>query len=205
MEKVVFFCVFSYGIIQITSSEHDVTLLRFQLNENIRLNCTVSDKIKIAWYHQNPDSGRLTLVISMLYSMILVNHEYRNHARFEGNRVNNTLVITGLRESDSGLYFCGTSMDFNSVMHFNKPIRLVMEDETTDKEGKVHSITEPPENVEITASSVGMILTERELIFSGAGLAVLVFFLATVIAGGIIHSYGWQKGWAAAKRAGLTD
>ncbi len=48
-------------------------------------------------------------------------------------------------------------------------------------------------------------LTERVLIFGGVGLAVLVCFLATVVAGGIIHYYGWQKGWAAAKRAGLTD
>ncbi len=43
------------------------------------------------------------------------------------------------------------------------------------------------------------------MIYSGVGLAVFVFFLATVIARGIIHYYGWQKGWAAAKRAGLTD
>ncbi|KAK2887755.1 hypothetical protein Q8A67_015983 [Cirrhinus molitorella] len=85
-------------------------------------------------------------------------------------------------------------MDFNTEMHFNKPIRLVMEDKATDREDKVHSITEPPENVEITVSTVGVMLTERELIFSGAGLAVLVLFLATVVAGGIIHYYGWRKG-----------
>ncbi|KAL1254891.1 hypothetical protein QQF64_012952 [Cirrhinus molitorella] len=74
-------------------------------------------------------------------------------------------------------------------------------DKATDREGTVHSVTEAPENVEITVSTVGVMLTERELIFSGVGLAVLMFFLATVIAGGIIHSYGWRKGWAAAKRA----
>ncbi len=55
------------------------------------------------------------------------------------------------------------------------------------------------------ASTVGVMLTERVMIFRGVGLAVLVCFLATVVAGGIIHYYGWQKGWAAAKRAGLTD
>ncbi|KAK2887758.1 hypothetical protein Q8A67_015986 [Cirrhinus molitorella] len=80
-----------------------------------------------------------------------------------------------------------------------------MEDGTNDREDQVHSVTEPPEDVEITVSTVGVMLTERELIFSGAGLAVLAIFLATVVAGGIVHSYGWQKGWAAAKRAGLTD
>ncbi len=37
--------------------------------------------------------------------------------------------------------------------------------------------------------------------FGGVGLVVLVFFLTKVIAGGIIHYQGWQKGWAAAKRS----
>ncbi|KAL0167326.1 hypothetical protein M9458_039170, partial [Cirrhinus mrigala] len=50
-------------------------------------------------------------------------------------------------------------------------------------------------------STVKVTLTERELIFGGAGLSVLLLFLATAVAGGIIHSYGWRKGWAAAKRA----
>ncbi|XP_058609760.1 uncharacterized protein LOC131525823 isoform X1 [Onychostoma macrolepis] len=77
--------------------------------------------------------------------------------------------------------------------------------EITDKEDKVHSVTEPPEDVEITASTVAVMLTERVMVFGGVGLAVFVLFLATVIAGGIIHYYGWQKGWTAAKRAGLTD
>ncbi len=37
--------------------------------------------------------------------------------------------------------------------------------------------------------------------FGGVGLAIAVFFVATVIAGGIIHYNGWQKGWTAAKRS----
>ncbi len=36
--------------------------------------------------------------------------------------------------------------------------------------------------------------------FGGVGLAIAVFFVATVVAGGIIHYHGWQKGWAAAKK-----
>ncbi len=47
----------------------------------------------------------------------------------------------------------------------------------------------------------GVTLTERVLMFGGVGLAIAVFFVATVIAGGIIHYRGWQKGWAAAKRS----
>ncbi|KAL1254915.1 hypothetical protein QQF64_012976 [Cirrhinus molitorella] len=210
MEKVMFFCVFSYRIIQISSSdvsEHNVTLVRFQLNENISLNCNGSNRqTKAAWYHQNPDTGRLTLLLTVYYKDYTVNYQYKYHVKLNGYGGNNTLVIIGLTESDSGLYFCGTSMDSHyTPMQFHKPIRLVMEDKATDREGTVHSVTEAPENVEITVSTVGVMLTERELIFAGAGLAVLVSFLATVVAGGIIHSYGWRKGWAAAKRAGLTD
>ncbi len=44
---------------------------------------------------------------------------------------------------------------------------------------------------------------ERALMFGGVGLAIAVFFVATVVAGGIIHYRGWQKGWAAAKRSSL--
>ncbi|XP_052439536.1 uncharacterized protein LOC127978691 isoform X6 [Carassius gibelio] len=64
---------------------------------------------------------------------------------------------------------------------------------------------EEKEDDEITASTVEVMLTERVMVFGGVGLAVFQFFLVTVVAGGIIHCYGWQKGWAAAKRAGVTD
>ncbi len=39
--------------------------------------------------------------------------------------------------------------------------------------------------------------------FGGVGLVIAVFFVATVVAGGIIHYHGWQKGWTAAKRSSL--
>lgn len=44
-------------------------------------------------------------------------------------------------------------------------------------------------------------VTERVLMFGGVGLAIVIFFLATVAAGGIIHHHGWQKGWTAGKDA----
>ncbi len=50
-----------------------------------------------------------------------------------------------------------------------------------------------------------MTTKERALMFGGVGLAIAVFFVATVIAGGIIHYHGWQKGWAAAKRSSLMN
>ncbi|KAL1254889.1 hypothetical protein QQF64_012950 [Cirrhinus molitorella] len=185
MEKIMFFCVFSHRIIQITSSDvadHDVSISRVQLSKNISLNCSMTNKYEISWYHQNLDSGQLTLLMSAKISTVagrklLVKYKPNsNHLKVDADVEINTvsLVISGLTESDLGLYFCGTK-SATSEMHFNKPIRL----QTAD----------------------GVTLTERVLMFGGVGLAVLMFFVATVIAGGIIHHHGWQKGWAAAKRS----
>ncbi|XP_052439534.1 uncharacterized protein LOC127978691 isoform X4 [Carassius gibelio] len=203
MEKIMLFCVFSFLIVQISCSEHNVTLLRFRQNESITLNCSIKEqftyRFRMAWYHQNPESVRLTLLLSANYKSILSYQRHRIFAKIGDNL--SSLVISRLNEADSGLYFCGTpkdsDMQFMQFMHFNKPIRLVMEDGLTDIEEK--------EDDEITASTVEVMLTERVMVFGGVGLAVFQFFLVTVVAGGIIHCYGWQKGWAAAKRAGVTD
>ncbi|XP_052439529.1 uncharacterized protein LOC127978690 isoform X2 [Carassius gibelio] len=208
MEKIMLFCVFSYLIVQISSSdasEHNVTLLRFRLNESITLNCSMTDKHVIAWYHQNPESGQLAMLIfatAMGRKRELVSNRQNTRVIVKADRSRNTasLDITGLMESDSGLYFCGTRLMY-SDMQFEKPIRLQIE----DREDKVQSVTDPPEDDENTASTVEVMLTERVMVFGGVGLAVFQFFLVTVVAGGIIHCYGWQKGWAAAKRAGVTD
>ncbi len=41
--------------------------------------------------------------------------------------------------------------------------------------------------------------------FGGVALAVLLCFLAIIIAGRNIYYHGWQKGWTAAEHAGLSD
>ncbi|KAK9958198.1 hypothetical protein ABG768_012372 [Culter alburnus] len=212
MEKVLFFCVFSCRIIQLTSSdvsEHEVTLLRFQLNEAISLDCNMTDRYEITWYHQNSDSGRLTLLMTAKISSavgrkLLVTYNLnKSRLKFIADtgitRV--SLIITGLTESDSGLYFCGTK-SVTSEMHFDKPIRLEIEDKLTDREDKCNCVTETPDVVEVRD---GVTVTERVLMFGGVGLAAFVFFLATFIAGGIIHHHGWQKGWKEAKRASLMS
>lgn len=115
-------------------SEHEMTLIRVQLNKNIILNCSLTDRFEVSWYHQNPDSGRLTQLISAKTSSVagrklLVTYN-QNWSRLtvkadvEINTV--TLVISGVTESDSGLYFCGTK-SVSSEMYFNNPIRLQME------------------------------------------------------------------------------
>ncbi|KAK9958204.1 hypothetical protein ABG768_012378 [Culter alburnus] len=201
MEKILFFCVFSCRIIQITSSdvsEHHMTLLRFQLNEAISLDCNMTDRYEITWYHQNPDSGRLTLLMIAKTSSVS-GKKTAIDADTGITRV--SLVITGLKESDSGLYFCGTK-SVTSEMHFDKPIRLEIEGKLTDREDKCDCVTEAARVVEVTD---GVTVTERVLMFGGVGLAAFVFFLATFIAGGIIHHHGWQKGWKEAKRASLMS
>ncbi|XP_043088860.1 uncharacterized protein LOC122335156 [Puntigrus tetrazona] len=168
MEKIALFCLFSYRVLQISSGGGDVTLWRFSLNGNITLNCSANDRRRISWYHQNPGSGRLTLLTSLGY----VRTRERSRMVFTRTGSNTTsLLITGLTESDAGLYFCGKSM--HSEMLFNKPIRLVMEDEPTDGEVKVHSVTEPPEEAEI---AVAVTLTERVLIFVELVWLCLCFF-----------------------------
>ncbi|XP_051729478.1 uncharacterized protein LOC127501515 isoform X3 [Ctenopharyngodon idella] len=131
MEKILFFCVFLYRILQITSSdvsEHNVTLLRFQLNGNISMKCNVTSRHEIAWYRQNPDSGRLKLLLLSIFKNLWSIHP-DTPIRVKSERGSNTasLVIENLTESDSGLYFCGTRSR-DQDMHFHKPIRLQLEE-----------------------------------------------------------------------------
>ncbi|KAF4094610.1 uncharacterized protein LOC131535476 isoform X1 [Onychostoma macrolepis] len=202
MEKVIFFfCVFSCWIMQITSNVASVRgsfdLLRVQKGESISLNCSMKNRYEIAWYHLNFE--QINLLISAKKEKIIGNllpNYNQNSTRLKIIAdtwiTRATLVISGVTESDVGLYFCGTKSDAPE-MFFDKPIRLEIEG---------LSLTEEPKEVDITN---GVTTKERALMFGGVGLAVLVFFLATVIAGGIIHYRGWQKGWAAAKRSSLMN
>ncbi|XDV33516.1 hypothetical protein PO909_003905 [Leuciscus waleckii] len=193
MEKVIFFCVFSCWIMQITSSDLSGSSdVRVQMGEDITLTCSMRNRYEVAWYHLR--SEELVLLISAEKDKngrkLLTNYNPNS------NRMNITadswvtrvsLTISGVTESDSGLYFCGTKSDAPE-MHFDKPIRLEIE--------------EPKPEVEIPDE---VTVTERVLMFGGVGLAVFVFFLTTVIAGGIIYHRGQQKGWKAAKQEALIS
>ncbi|XDV33513.1 hypothetical protein PO909_003905 [Leuciscus waleckii] len=214
MEKVIFFCVFSCWIMQITSSDLSGSSdVRVQMGEDITLTCSMRNRYEVAWYHLR--SEELVLLISAEKDKngrkLLTNYNPNS------NRMNITadswvtrvsLTISGVTESDSGLYFCGTKSDAPE-MHFDKPIRLEIEGLFLTEEPKPEVeipglfLTEEPKPKDEIPDEVTV--TERVLMFGGVGLAVFVFFLTTVIAGGIIYHRGQQKGWKAAKQEALIS
>ncbi|XP_058624212.1 uncharacterized protein LOC131535476 isoform X2 [Onychostoma macrolepis] len=152
MEKVIFFfCVFSCWIMQITSNVASVRgsfdLLRVQKGESISLNCSMKNRYEIAWYHLNFE--QINLLISAKKEKIIGNllpNYNQNSTRLKIIAdtwiTRATLVISGVTESDVGLYFCGTKSDAPE-MFFDKPIRLEIEG---------LSLTEEPKEVDITSN-----------------------------------------------------
>ncbi|CAM4640619.1 unnamed protein product [Leuciscus chuanchicus] len=198
MEKVIFFCVFSCWIMRITSSAAGSSdLLRVRMGEDITLNCSMIDRYEMAWFHLN--SEQLNMLISAKKDKtgrkLLIKYN-QNRTRLEITAdswvAKVSLTISGETESDSGLYFRGTN-SAAPEMHFDKPIRLEIGLFATEESKDVVDITD-----EVT-------VTERVLMFGGVGLAVCVFLLTTVIAGGIIYHRGQQKGWRAAKMASMMS
>ncbi len=106
-------------------------LLRVQKGENINLNCSMRNRYEVAWYHLR--SGELELLITAEKDKtgrkLLTNHNpYATRLKMTADAwvTRATLVISGVTESDSGLYFCGTKSDAPE-MFFDKPIRLEIE------------------------------------------------------------------------------
>ncbi|KAL1254896.1 hypothetical protein QQF64_012957 [Cirrhinus molitorella] len=173
-------------------------LLTVQMGGSISLNCSMRKRYEVAWYLLR--SERFNLLISAQtditgrqFLTTYNQNQTRLHITADTWITRSTLVISGVTESDLGLYFCGTKSD-TPEMNFDKPIRLEIEGRHAEDR-----CTELP--VEDADNTDGVTLTERVLMFGGVGFAVVVFFVATVIAGGIIHYRGWQKGWDAAKRS----
>ncbi|XP_067281039.1 uncharacterized protein [Pseudorasbora parva] len=195
MEKaVLFFCVFSSWIMQVTRSDESSDLLIVQMGENIVLNCSMRDRYEVVWFRLRSEMNVLMSVKKDRTGQKLLIIYNQNRTRFnilaDSWVTTASLAISGVSESDSGLYFCGIK-SVMSEMDFDKPIRLEIE-------GLL-----PKEQVDIEGATDEVTVTERVLMFGGVGLAVFVFFLATVAAGGIIHHHGRQKGWKEAKRSFL--
>lgn len=99
-----------------------------QLGENITLNCNMSNRNKISWYHLK--SEKLTLLVSAQKDRttgrkLLI--DYNTNTRLKLNVDSGITVVSlgifEITQSDLGLYFCGTKSDI-SEMHFDKAIRL---------------------------------------------------------------------------------
>lgn len=186
------------------SGQEESSLLTAQLGDNITLNCNMTDRYEIAWYHLN--AAQLTLLVSVEKDSktkirLLISYN-QNKKRMKINRDSEitvvSLVISKITESDLGLYFCGGKSD-TPEMHFDRSIRVQLEENVSIREENEHSDRE--KEVKITDD---LTVTERVLMFGGVGLAFVIFFFATMAAAGVIHQNGWQKGWAEGKDAALN-
>ncbi|KAI7798495.1 uncharacterized protein LOC130567266 [Triplophysa rosa] len=207
MEKIILFYVFSSWIMHITYSDVSVPqqsfLLRAQLGKSISLNCTMLNRYEIAWHHLNCE--QLTLLVTAEKDsktgekLLITYNQNKNHLELKANSGITvvSLVISEVTQSDLGLYFCGTKSD-TPKMHFDRAIRLQTEENLRLRKENCNSQL-GTEQVEITDDD--LTVKERVLMFGGVGLAIVIFFLATVAAGGVIHHRGWQKGWTAGKGA----
>ncbi|RXN34354.1 hypothetical protein ROHU_014980 [Labeo rohita] len=155
-------------------------LLRVQKGESISLNCSMRNRYEINWYLLRYE--KLDLLISAEKDKtgrrLLINYNpYVTRVKMTADTwvTRATVDISGVTESDSGLYFCGTKSDAPE-MFFDKPIRL-----------EIKGLTVVQETKEEADNTDGVKLTERVFMYGGVGLAVLVFFVATFIAGAIIH------------------
>ncbi|XP_039521874.1 uncharacterized protein LOC120475261 isoform X2 [Pimephales promelas] len=153
METVIFFCVFSCWIMQITSSDLSAggsSVVRVRMGENITLNCSMRDRYEVAWYLLRSDELVLLSSAEKDETKLLINYNL-NRTRMKITADNwitrVSLTITRVTESDSGLYFCGVKSDAPE-MFFDKPIRL-------DIEGLFG--TEESKDVDITVVAGGII------------------------------------------------
>ncbi|XDV33503.1 hypothetical protein PO909_003899 [Leuciscus waleckii] len=134
MKKNIFFCVIWFVNMQTYSSDLSVggsSDVRVRMGENITLNCSMRNRDEVAWYRLR--SEELVLLISAEKDktgrrLLTTYNQNRTRMKMTADswvtRV--SLTISGVTESDSGLYFYGIKSD-TPEMHFNKPIRLEIE------------------------------------------------------------------------------
>ncbi|KAK2887747.1 hypothetical protein Q8A67_015975 [Cirrhinus molitorella] len=123
-------------LITVTVTVQGSDLLRVRMGESVSLSCSMTNRYEIAWYHLR--SEQLELLISAdkdeTGRKLLINYN-TNSIRLKLTAdtwvTRATLVISGVTESDSGLYFCGTKSDAPE-MFFDKHIRLEIEVENIE-------------------------------------------------------------------------
>ncbi|KAL1254919.1 hypothetical protein QQF64_012980 [Cirrhinus molitorella] len=114
-------------------------------SESVSLNCSMINRHEIVWYQLRSEKLDQLIVAEKdeTGKKLLINYNRNsNRLKITADRLITTvsLVISGVTESDSGLYFCGTKSD-TPELFFDKPIRLKIED---------LSATEEPKKVDIT-------------------------------------------------------
>ncbi|KAL6473345.1 hypothetical protein MHYP_G00169060 [Metynnis hypsauchen] len=195
-----FLLLLCYGHIQATYGDVKPTsifTLTVQPKENITLICDITDKYEVAWYHLNSMLEELTLLIFAEKTRTRKSLPFsynKNESRFvlsaDSEITIARLTVVEVGKDDLGLYFCGTTAEW-SQMHFARAIKLQFQD--TD-----HLSTPKPSKTE-GESTDEVSMVERLLMLGGVGVAALVFLVATVAAGIMVHKRAWQSGWAAGR------
>ncbi|KAF5900503.1 uncharacterized protein DAT39_009798, partial [Clarias magur] len=95
--------------------------------ENITLPCNITDYPEISWYRLRSDEVKLLVsaeewkLRKTYYPSYKVNESHINVAESRGSV---SLVITGVRETDLGFYYCCGGRTDATHTQFGKPIRL---------------------------------------------------------------------------------
>ncbi|KAL7858722.1 hypothetical protein AOLI_G00188240 [Acnodon oligacanthus] len=109
-----------------SSSVQQVQLGSVHPGENITLHCDITADYEMLWYHQSSEEMKLLVSAGRANKD---KHFFFNYNVDEGhydgteNSGSVSLVIVGVDESDSGLYYCG-GRDHRSLGQFGKAIRL---------------------------------------------------------------------------------
>ncbi|KAL7858851.1 hypothetical protein AOLI_G00189530 [Acnodon oligacanthus] len=195
-----FLLLLSYGHIQAAYGDvkpSSIFTLTVQPKESITLTCDITGKYEVAWYHLNSMLEELTLLIFAKKTRTRKSLPFsynKNESRFvllaDSEITVANLTIIALGKDDLGLYFCGTTAEWSQML-FARAIKLQFKD-TDHLSSPKPSTTEGEKTDEVS-------MVERLLMLGGVGVAALVFLVATVAAGIMVHKRAWRSGWAAGR------
>ncbi|KAL7858737.1 hypothetical protein AOLI_G00188390 [Acnodon oligacanthus] len=134
---------FRLCLLQGTSSDHRSV----HPGENITLHCDITADYEISWYHQSSEEMKLLVSAGKdkLNKSFSLNHNV-DEGHYDGceNTRSVSLVIIGVDESDSGLYYCG-GRGQKSLLQFGKAIRLTFAGGDLQSNGSsAQSDSDPP-------------------------------------------------------------
>ncbi|KAL6473477.1 hypothetical protein MHYP_G00170380 [Metynnis hypsauchen] len=115
---------FRLCLLQRTSSD----LRSVHPGENITLHCNITADYEILWYHQSSEEMKLLVSAGKDKLNKSFFHSYNVDDGHYDTTENISLVITGVNETDLGLYYCGGRSGSNPI-RFGKAIRLNFADD----------------------------------------------------------------------------